>query len=303
MLDRIRSLFLPLRIRLPFLVDLVILTQAEQIRAVEASGDVDRLHVSDTAELPWWARTFFRATRFHDSDSDSWFLAFEPTSHPDYKTRREYLEQQIATGYSAEDVSRIADLLQNNANDAALADAMVQIVLRRFMKQGEPVPQRVNQAAAQSLQSLGEAVVPGRYAKARSALHETMTYCQEHLEEDAHPIDAGNHNLGEIVQTTFGALRLLSENLETPVEELFTKNPQTLQVPRIAVRRSKLGGLLTFPVKPGWTVVILKIGKAAQETGDMRFVFGAGLPTRQCVFRDFFLDFIRDLQQQLRSRS
>jgi hypothetical protein len=51
-------------------------------------------------------------------------------------------------------------------------------------------------------------------------------------------------------------------------------------------------------------VVIYKIGKAAARTNEVLFTFGTGRPERACVFTDFFLSFMKDLQKTLRqSRS
>jgi hypothetical protein len=47
-------------------------------------------------------------------------------------------------------------------------------------------------------------------------------------------------------------------------------------------------------------VLILQIEKAAAKTNDMLFTFGTGRNERACVFKDFFLDFMKDLQKTLR---
>ena len=113
-----------------------------------------------------------------------------------------------------------------------------------------------------------------------------------------HLLDVG-HNIGEVVQASTAALRRLHDNLDRPVEETFTRYAPTAQVPRIAVRTSRLGGLLRFPTAPGKTVVILKIAKAAAASGDLFYTFGTGRAERSCVFMGFFLDFMRDLQAEL----
>src|SRR5262245_51285756 len=103
-----RGLFSPLRILIPGLFDVVVVSDPEQIRAVEASGDVDRLHAYPTAELPWWVRKYFRATKFHDDVRDLWFCPFESSADPTYRPRRSYLEGKVAEGYGRDDVRRIA---------------------------------------------------------------------------------------------------------------------------------------------------------------------------------------------------
>src|SRR6478672_2400560 len=137
-MNLIKFLFDPLRIRIPFFMDLILVSDPEQIKRIEASGDVDRLHTHDTASLPWWVRYYFRATKFHDDERDLWFCPFESTSNPTYHKRRGYLESKVATGYSQKDVKRIAELLNANADDETVAHAMVQVVNQRFF--GKEIP-------------------------------------------------------------------------------------------------------------------------------------------------------------------
>src|SRR5262245_51215967 len=128
MANFLKALFNPLRIIIPGFMDVVVVSDPEQIKQIEASGDVDRLNVNGTARLPWWVRFFFRATKFHDDERELWFCPFESANNPTYRPRRAYLEQKVAEGYSREDVSRIADLLTSDSDDQTLAHAMVQVV-------------------------------------------------------------------------------------------------------------------------------------------------------------------------------
>src|SRR5262249_45570449 len=115
-------------------------------------------------------------------------------------------------------------------------------------------------------------------------------------------LDVG-HNIGEVVQASTAALRRLNENLDRPIEETFTRYAPTAQVPRIAVRASRLAGLLRSPTTPCKTVVILKVAEAAAPSGALFYTFGTGRPERSCVFMGFFLEFMKDLQAELgRSR-
>jgi hypothetical protein len=294
-----QSLLSPLRIKIPFLMDLVIVSDPDQIRRIEASGDVDRLHTYRTADLPWWVRTFFRSTKFHDDKRDLWFCPFEPASNPTYRSRRAYLEQKVAEGYSPGEVQKMADLLMSNADEEALAYAMVQIINRRFL--GREIPDPVCRAAKNTLQNLGEALVPGRYGRARRSREQILEFCEQNLDPHVHILDVG-HNIGEAVQASAPALRRLKENLDQPIEEIFTRYAPTDQVPRIATRASRLGGLLWFSTKPGKTVVILKVAKAAARSHDLYFTFGTGKPERSCVFMRMFLEFMKELQAELRTR-
>ena len=289
--------FNPFRVKIPFLLDIIIISDSEQIKKIETSGNVDRLHAYDTASLPWWARIYFGATRFHDSKRDLWFCALESTSNSSYQPRRVYLEEKVAKSYRETDVKKIAELLNKNAEDEVLAYEMVQIVNQRFVD--KEIPLSITKAAKNTLQSLGEGILLWKYIAGRKAQNQVMDYCAENLPDNVNILDIG-HNIGEVVKTTTGALRTLKNNPDKSVKEIFTSNPLTPQAPRIAVKESNFDGLLSSPTTPGKTVFIFQIGKAAIETQDINFTFSTGSSERACVFKDFFLEFMKDLQQELR---
>src|SRR5262245_22722623 len=128
----------PRRIRIPFFMDLVLVSDPGQIKQIDESGEVDRLHAFPTRSLPIWVRFFFRATKFHDDRRDLWFCPFESSSNSTYPGRREYLLKKVAEGYTPDDVKQIADLLISGADDARLSLAMVQVVNRRFFQRDIP---------------------------------------------------------------------------------------------------------------------------------------------------------------------
>ncbi len=298
MLNLIKSWFHPLRIYIPYVIDVIMVSDPEHIKWIEASGDVDRLHAYSSGTLPWWVRFFFRATKFYDDERDLWFLPLESTSDPSYAGRRAYLEDKVSTGYTQEDVDCIARLLRANADEDVVAHEMVQVVNRRFF--GEEIPPAITGAAKCTLRTFGEAALPWRYIAARRSQQRVMTYCAGRLPKDVHLLDVA-HNIGEVVQAAAGTLLRLRDNVDKPVEEIFTSHAPTPQVPRIAVGSSTFGGLLSFPTRAARTVVIFKIGKAAAKTRDLLFTFSTGKSERACVFQEFFLAFMRDLQRALRA--
>jgi len=287
----------PLRIKLPFLLDVVMLSDPGHIEKIEASDTVDRLHVYPTPALPWWVKLYFRATKFHDVARDLWFCPFESVTNPTYRDRRTYLEEKTALGYSPEEVSTIAQMLKTDVSDDVLAREMVQIVNRRFFE--KDVPADIAETAKHTVQKISEAVLPWKYSKGVKSQEKIMAYCDLNLPKSVHTLDVG-HNIGEVMQATAGSLKILKDNLDTPVEDIFTAHAPTAEVPRIAVKPSTFDGLLSAPTTPGETVLILKVGKAAAQTQDIRFTFGALQPERACVFQDFFLSFMTDLQQELK---
>jgi hypothetical protein len=178
---------------------------------------------------------------------------------------------------SQEDAERIARLLQANADEDVLASEMVQVVNRRFF--GGEIPRSITEEAKHTLQSFGEAVFPWRYLAARRSQKRIMTHCARRLPKDVHVLDVA-HNIGKVAQTAAGALRTLKANAGKPIEEIFTSHAPTPQVPRIAVRSSKLDGLLLFPTRAGQTVIMFEIGRAADKTKDLLFTFGTGRSQR-----------------------
>ena len=297
MLNNAESVLKPVRINIPFLIDVILVSEPEQIKKIETSGDVDRLHAYETKSLPWWVKFYFRATKFHDDERDLWFCPLESASNPTYRPRRAYLEEKVAENYSQEDVKKIAELLKTNASDEVLTHEMVQVVNRRFF--GEEIPLSITKASNDTLNNFIDAIFPWKYKRAREAQKEIMNYCEHHLAKNVHILDIG-HNIGEVVQATAGSLKILKDNLDKPIEEIFTTHAPTPQVPRIAIKSSTFDGLLSSPTTPGKTVLIFNVGKAAAKTRDLFFSFGSGSPDRACVFKDFFIAFMTDLQQELR---
>jgi len=293
------SLLNPLRLKIPFVFDILVVSNPEHIRQIETSGEVDRMHRYETATLPWWVKFFFKATKFHDETRDLWFCPLESTSHPSYAQRRAYLEDKVAIGYREGDVHKIADLLTANVADDVLAYEMVQIVNHRFFEQEVPLP--ITRAAKYTLQNLGEAIWPWKYRRGRKSQKHIMDYCARTLPQGVHVLDVG-HNIGEVVQATAGALRRVKDNLDTPIEEIFTTHAPTPQVLRIATAASTFAGLLWLPTHAGHTIIIFKIGRAAAQTGDILFTFSTGGTDRACVFKGFFLNFMQDLQRVLKEQ-
>ena len=92
MLNSVSSIFNPLRITIPFVIDIILVSDPAQIRQIENSGEIDRLHYYETPSLPWWVQLYFPSTKFYDRDRNLWFLPFESGNNPTYPKRRAYLE-------------------------------------------------------------------------------------------------------------------------------------------------------------------------------------------------------------------
>jgi hypothetical protein len=290
----------PLRVRIPFVMDTVIVFAADHIRQIEASDDVGPMHALPTSTLPRWLMSTFPSTRYYDVDRDRWFCAFEPAMAPGCPERRSYQARQMASGYRPDDVVRLADLLSRDADDEELGHALVQIVVQRFVD-GE-IPRSVTDAAARAATTTLEVFLqPWSRPRTRRAQQEVSRYCAHAVKPEAHSADIGHH-LGNAVHVMLPALRHVTGSLDQPVEQVLAENAPTSLLPRIALKASTLGGLLRKPAVPGRTVIFYKIGDAAAETGDMLFVFAAGLPDRYCSGKDFVLNLMKDVHRELRAR-
>jgi hypothetical protein len=293
----VRIQFNPLRrITIRSLVDVIVVSKPEHITCIEGSGKVDRLHKYGTKSVPFWAKTFFKATRFYDFKRDQWFLSLESNTIGEYGERYESVSAKVRDWYTQEDVETIADLLEAKADDETLARAITQVVNRRFF--GQDVPPPITRAAERTLQKMGETLCPWKYFRGRAAQKRIMAYCAKTLDGNMNLVDIG-HNIGATVQTATVALRRLQKHLNERVEDIFTEDALTPVVPRIATEATDFNGLLRSDTTPGKTVLIYQIEKAAAESGEISFTFGAGLPARQCVFKDFFLAFMNDLKATL----
>ena len=188
---------------------------------------MDRLNAFGSESMPFWVRRFFEATRFYYPKRDLWFLLTGTGEHG-HQERRACLESKVDQWYTPQDVETIADLLEAKADDETLAHAMAQIVNRRFF--GRDLPRSITRTANYTLQEFKEVRFPRKYLRARAAQKRIMAYCERTLGSSAHLVDFG-HNVGETVQTTSVALRALYDNLNTPVEEIFTQDALTVRPP------------------------------------------------------------------------
>ncbi|KAG6558085.1 hypothetical protein Mapa_000266 [Marchantia paleacea] len=300
----------PLRIDLPlpFIpIDVVLVSDSAQIVSITGNPDVDRLHAQPTEKLPFWARWYFSATRFHNKRHDKWFLAFEPQSERvEYSERRKLIVDGLKTGFADADVKALADQISSNASEEAIAVTITQIVNGRFMARPgkDSIPLEHVQEARNLLQtSILDALVPGHRQAGEKAQEATYDFCSKNVRPGTNVMDAA-HNVGNAANIVVSAIMTLKANLDTPIEHLFTRkgNCPTPQVPRVVMKDTTLNGLLSYPGRPSSTIILLNISQAAEQTESLFFTFGTGSEKRACAFKEFFFDFMSALQSELKSR-
>ncbi|BBN09873.1 hypothetical protein MPTK1_4g23420 [Marchantia polymorpha subsp. ruderalis] len=299
----------PLRIDipLPFIpIDVVLVTDAAQIMTLTNHPDVDHLHALPTDKLPFWSTWFFSGTRFHNKSHDKWFLAFEPQSEAaQYSERRKVFEDKLSSGFAGEDVKSLADQIASGASEEQVAVSLAQIVDARFMKSElNSIPVEVVRETRHVLPTnLVAALVPGNQKRGVQAQEATYSFCQKNAQPGLDVMDV-THNVGSVVTIMAVAVLKLKDNLDTPIEHLFTRksNCPTPQVPRVVMRETNLNGLLRYPGRPSSTIVMLSISSAAEQANSLFFTFGTGTEWRACPFKDFFFNFMTALQAELKTR-
>ena len=295
----------PLRIDLPLPfvpLDIVFVSEPDQIKAINQSPNVHHLHSIPTKDMPQWCQWFFSATNFHNFKRDKWFLAFEPVSNPDYVTRRAMHDNINRQGFTHEDVQRVAKLCQANADEETVADALAQIVAGRILER--EIPRKIVREARKTVKNpqIVDALIPGHYSAGAKGEDTVFRWCEENVPEGVEPIDAA-HAIGESSRSFAHAVMVLKDNLDTPVEYLFTrsKNCPTQNLPRVTSEVTTLNGLLDRPSFPAKTVIIFLIAQAAEKSQSLFFTFGAGVPgNRICALKDFNVNFLTALQQDLK---
>lgn len=98
------------------------------------------------------------------------------------------------------------------------------------------------------------------------------------------------HNLGFASHGLATALCSMRQMTTDDMQKHFEDNPVLPSVMRIARRDTTLGGIFPEdePLIAQQSVIILKIGDAATEAQDDRFLFGSSLESRECPLKACF---------------
>jgi hypothetical protein len=213
---------------------------------------------------------------------------------------------------AGKDVEECAQLLHQNASDAALASFGARLVARHFFS--SPLPDAVVDAAMLSItQGTPDPVIYVRSARAQNVVYDFVKdrVPADNVEDVVHGIRSGADSvvaglkavrtgnrsvaaIGSASEADVGAKR--SEGV---VHALCAAPPVT-QVPRIAVGNSTVNGLLSKPLVPDHTFILLSTGRAASSTDESdMFLFGAGTNARQCPFKSYFMDLAEQVSTRL----
>ncbi|KAL3690216.1 hypothetical protein R1sor_016525 [Riccia sorocarpa] len=300
----------PLRIDLPlpFIpIDVVLVSDASQIVTIARDPDVDRLHAHPTEKLPSWTQWYFSGTRYYNKVHGTWFLAFSPkTESSQYDDRIKHYWDKLDQGFEEAYVKEIAGQVLRNDSEEQIALTLTRMINLRFMSeksQDAITPEVVGTAREVLKSSLLDALQPGHQRRGVAAQKSLHSFCQRHMEEGKNASDA-THNISSASTIVVDAVMTLKKNINTPIEHLFTRkaNCPTPSIPRVVTKATTLNGLLSYPAKPGSTILFLSISSAAEQTSSLFFTLGSGSEYRVCAFKDFFYNFMTALQAELKAR-
>ncbi len=106
----------PVRLDIPipgFPIDLVNVTDLNQIAMLNHHPGIGRVHSFETDKLPPWVQFFFKTTRFLSLVDGSWFLPFENnTSKSGYAARRQIIVDALSKSpHTQDDVKKASPCL------------------------------------------------------------------------------------------------------------------------------------------------------------------------------------------------
>jgi hypothetical protein len=188
--------------------------------------------------------------------------------------------------------------MKKDGTDDEISAFCTRLVARYFFDQ--PVPDSI---AAAALVNITEGVpTPSRY---RHSAH-TQATMYEFVKDKVPAENVADvvHNMGAAAGGLLAALRIMQaagpdvHDTEGVRDALF-KHPIIDVVPRTAVGTGTVNGLLSRPLVPNHTFILLKVSAAAAAVRDDNFLFGPGTPERQCPFKSIALGFTGDVAKRL----
>ncbi len=253
---------------------------------------------------------FFFFTKFFSGPSKDYFLGFLPDTHPDYSARSTAQHSHLDRQIPEERTHALAKLLRGNASAFEVSRAVLNIVGSLFLRQPAfaeagpvEVPDSVVHAAHGTLTVPGQLVDPLAAWRALRSRQCVEDFVADRIDADLVVPDVAHH-FGAAAQGATRALLLLRSDKKeqlslTDFRTCMLEAPIAESVVRVPSVETTVGGLFPQddPLVPGRTIVKLNIAQAAKQSGDDRFLFGAGRDHRQCPFKPVLYKLAKDIQQ------
>eukprot|EP00172_Hildenbrandia_rubra_P001516 Plantae.Rhodophyta-Hildenbrandia_rubra.ctg2081.p1 GENE.Plantae.Rhodophyta-Hildenbrandia_rubra.ctg2081~~Plantae.Rhodophyta-Hildenbrandia_rubra.ctg2081.p1 ORF type:complete len:334 (-),score=72.81 Plantae.Rhodophyta-Hildenbrandia_rubra.ctg2081:241-1242(-) len=296
-------------------IDVLWVSDPEDIRRLEASDKISRLHSEETKDIPAVARFVLQASMWFNPETDAWFMGMEAKDsikHPikrdvHYQKRISYIKDELRRGYTRDDVDDMVVLLKDEKKKNYKLDVerkALQTVIGRFLKDGgENLPDEFVKDTESTVSRPSQILNPITYQRGRRANLNVIRWLQKNMNPKG--------NLGDNAHnthvTTKGFSRILleytkSDKFASP-RDFLTAFPAVKQLFRVATKDSKLENVLNKPLKnamiPYKTIVVLDIERATKDTGNDLYMFGAGVEERQCPFKNFFFEFLDETKQKI----
>lgn len=288
-------------------IDIITVEHPELIRRIESSGIVDRPHVQETRNVSFFSRWFLDASKLHVQSKDKWFLGMESVTQgkletdAGYQKRVEFLNEKLGEGFNAEDVKEMHEVIKGGT-DEELFKKGIEIVNRRWLKEGTVIPDSIVKDTETTLKEQSQSFNPFKRFAGVKSTERVAEWVEQSMIPGGHVGDM-NHSVHTASQSIAPLLKEYTQRSKKgSLKDFLIEKLPVPTLLRTATQASKLEGILKEPLKepmiPYRTMVIYDIGKAARSTKDDRFIFGAGIDARQCVFAKFFYDFVESLDKQ-----
>lgn len=285
------------RTSLPFLLkDVVIVSDADLIRKIASDPDITR---PGDAKLPWILKLIMSATQFYYPKEDRWHVSSLAPGQQNMEKRIRDVEEYLKQGFNEDQISRLVELVEGDRDEEYVRREAVKIVaeITGAVRPGQKLPQEIADAAAEIMSFIPIGVGPGGYLRGRAAREKLENYSVDLLPEGSEIVDCV-HNLA--TPTAFGSALVALRNTDsTTPKSYFLNNPLLPVLYRLPKRITTVGGVFSQDavLKPE-TLIILDLASAAKATQDDKFLFGAGLETRQCPFKSVFFDTMDKIQSR-----
>jgi hypothetical protein len=255
-LERLLDYVSPLHVQIPFLLDVILVTDPNQILLVANSSEVTRFPSSAKQKIPALLQTtnlfHLNATGKFGSDDSSWWTAFDSTPAP-AKESLASSSDPPARGYDEAELEAVVKALRDS--DHGLGQALTGLGASRGLEPG--LMSRLLSSDATSL------------------LHQAHMTCNlMNSPPDVAHKDLKEHgcmSLKNLAQAVF--LHHSSGGASDTLPDVLLQQTSHAVVPRYVTCPTELQGLLWNPAEEG-TPLLLFVGRAARLTRDARFVYG-----------------------------
>lgn len=289
------------RTNVPFLLpDLVTISDPTIMRQLASSPDLTR---AAEGQLPPVMSAFFLSTKYYSPVDEQFVTSLLGNEQQHRPQRRQDVQKQLARGLREDQIASLVALAKGNEKDFRKIEvACTKIVADLILPipAGEELPDDIANASWSTLKKPAEMVNPFNYFRARAGREKLENYVRGLLPNEEHICDFAQ-NLGAAGNGFAKAIVSMRDMREPDVRTHFCANPIVESVIRVPNTTTTLGGLFPEdkPLLPNKTVIVFAIAEAATQSIDDKFLFGAGIKTRECPFKGLFFSTVTKMHADM----